>query len=109
MLIENLISNGIKYAKSRPEPSFLVVNIFETGNYLNIIVKDNGIGIAKEKQTKVFDMFYRAHENSDGSGLGLYIVKEMIQKMEGSFELESDVLKGTIFKIELPLTKHGHS
>jgi signal transduction histidine kinase len=105
MIIENLVSNGIKYAKARPEPSFISVAVFENDNQLHITVADNGIGIEKTKREKVFEMFYRAHEISDGSGLGLYIVKEMVIKMQGQIELTSEEVQGTTFKIRLPLIK----
>jgi signal transduction histidine kinase len=70
----------------------------ETG----IIVKDNGIGISKENQEKIFDMFYRVSENSVGSGLGLYIVKEIVEKLDGKIEVESEPGKGTAFSIHIP-------
>jgi signal transduction histidine kinase len=105
MMIENLISNSIKYAKARTEPSQISVRIFVDCDKLNIEVEDNGEGIAKDKLDKVFDMFYRAHENSDGSGLGLYIVRETVNKMKGDIALTSGEGHGTSVKIKLPLIK----
>jgi signal transduction histidine kinase len=63
---------------------------------------DNGIGIRKEHLKKVFDMFYRATEKSQGSGLGMYIVKQAIDKLKGSVEIKSTFGKGTTIKIVLP-------
>jgi signal transduction histidine kinase len=103
IILENIISNGIKYSKSRPEGSFIKIHAQSNGIELIIEVIDNGIGISKEKQEKVFDMFYRAHDHSDGSGLGLFIVNETIQKMNGSIQLESTESKGTVFKIQIPI------
>ena len=65
---------------------------------------DNGIGIAKENQERVFDMFYRATSLRTGSGLGLYIVKEMLHKLGGRLELTSQVGEGTSITIEIPNT-----
>ena len=66
------------------------------------IFDDNGIGICKDCKEKVFDMFYRATELSKGSGLGLYIVQQATQKLEGKIELESTEYVGTKLKISLP-------
>ncbi len=64
--------------------------------------KDNGIGIEKKHQRKIFDMFYRAATGSPGSGIGLYIVKEILNKLEGQVKMESEWQKGTIIRITLP-------
>jgi signal transduction histidine kinase len=63
---------------------------------------DNGIGIAAENQERVFDMFYRATSERTGSGLGLYIVKEMVSKLGGSIKLDSQKDIGTAIRIEIP-------
>ena len=68
----------------------------------DIFVEDNGIGIKEEVQSKVFDMFYRGTDASVGSGLGLYIVKEALDKLNASIKLTSVVGKGTKFAIHLP-------
>jgi signal transduction histidine kinase len=67
-----------------------------------IEVEDNGIGIPKDRQSKIFDMFFQAHENSVGSGLGLYIVKETIEKIGGKIRVESTDKEGARFQVELP-------
>ena len=67
-----------------------------------MIVKDNGIGISKELQEKIFDMFFRGSENSDGSGLGLYIVKESVEKLNGTINVNSVPGKGSEFRILIP-------
>ena len=63
---------------------------------------DNGIGIEKDKLARIFEMFYRATEQSDGSGIGLYIVKNAVEKLGGSISVESKIGSGTIFTILLP-------
>jgi signal transduction histidine kinase len=67
-----------------------------------IEVSDNGVGIIETYQDNVFDIFFRASDNSEGSGLGLYIVKKAIEKLQGKIELKSRHLKGTTFTITLP-------
>ena len=105
IVLENLISNGIKYSRPRPERSFIKINTAVKDNELTIEVSDNGIGISQSKHEKIFEMFYRAHENSDGSGLGLFIVSETIQKMKGFIKVESSQTIGTTFRIQVPLMK----
>ena len=70
--------------------------------FYQITVSDNGIGIKKEFHNKIFEMFYRVSENSIGSGLGLYLVKETVKKLDGEVKLHSDLGKGTTFVIHLP-------
>jgi signal transduction histidine kinase len=65
-------------------------------------VIDNGEGIPTDAKPKIFDMFYRASANGSGSGLGLYIVKEAIQKIGGSIVVYSEYGKGTEFVVEIP-------
>jgi signal transduction histidine kinase len=61
------------------------------------------VGIPSEHQNKIFDMFYRAHDISSGSGLGLYIVKEIVAKMKGTIQLQSQPGQGSTFTITLPV------
>jgi signal transduction histidine kinase len=63
---------------------------------------DNGIGIASHHLPKVFDMFFRAHEKSDGSGLGLYIVKKAVEKLGGTIKMDSQQSVGTRYEILIP-------
>jgi PAS domain S-box-containing protein len=102
VILNNLVSNAIRYADHQRSDPYVEVDIKLSEEEAVITVKDNGIGIPLEHQHKVFDMFYRASTQSVGSGLGLYIVKETIDKMGGSIELESEPGKGTTFTIHLP-------
>ncbi len=68
----------------------------------NIVIEDNGIGIDKESQSRIFDMFYRVSHESVGSGLGLYIVKEAVNKLNGDMKVESEIGAGTTFLIKIP-------
>ncbi len=102
IVFNNLISNAICYHDSYKPSSFLRITIISKPEKTTLLFEDNGIGIAEEHHEKVFKMFYRATENSKGSGLGLYIVAETIQKLKGKITLQSEVGKKTTFMIELP-------
>jgi len=65
-------------------------------------ISDNGLGIPKKYQNKIFDMFYRANEGSKGSGIGLYIVKNAVEKLGGTVNFKSELGKGTVFTLTLP-------
>jgi len=104
LLFKNLISNSIKYRNSHEE-SYISINITLNKNEAIIIISDNGIGIPKQYLDKIFQMFFRASEKSDGSGLGLYIVKQAVSRMGGKIEVSSDVGVGTNFKVVIPNMK----
>lgn len=106
IVLFNLISNAIYYRNSHQDPSFIKLNADMQGDRLTLKIEDNGIGIDTQHHTKVFNMFYRATENSKGSGLGLYIVKETIEKLGGSISLQSEPGKGTLFTLELPVQQN---
>jgi len=97
VIMNNLISNAYKYHRLEQEdPSIIVCAGRENGS-VHISIQDNGQGIPTEHHDKIFDMFYRASENSEGSGLGLYIVRETLQKLGGAIRVESIPGKGSTF------------
>ncbi len=102
MVLNNLISNSLKYADLDKTPPFLRVEVNISKKEVVIEVIDNGEGIRPDLVSKIFDMFYRATQNSSGSGLGLYIVKEVVQKLGGEIEVSSDLGQGTRFKVRVP-------
>jgi len=102
VIFNNLISNAIKYSDLSKTNPFININIKNTDTNTTIVFQDNGIGIDPEYIGKVFNMFFRATEKSEGSGLGLYIVKEIIEKLDGSIKIESTLKEGTTFTILLP-------
>jgi PAS domain S-box-containing protein len=102
-VIRNLISNSIKYRKADAVRSFIKITCTQDDEYLNFEIIDNGKGIATEHQEKVFDMFYRASTESIGTGLGLYIVKEIISKLGGHIDMFSEIGQGTTIQIKLPI------
>lgn len=102
ILLKNLISNGIKYRRQSAEGSFVRVSVFSKENNYHIIVSDNGEGISDENKQKVFEMFYRASSSSVGTGLGLYICKDIVEKMKGTIKLDSKSGVGTVISLILP-------
>jgi signal transduction histidine kinase len=100
VILNNIISNAIRYRNGK-DP-VIRVNVDIDDHKVKLEVEDNGKGIAKEHLDKVYRMFYRATDDGAGSGLGLYIVKETIDKLNGSIRIESEVGKGTTVKLEIP-------
>ncbi|MGC4040821.1 MAG: ATP-binding protein [Flavobacterium sp.] len=100
--LNNLVSNAIRYQDAKAPDPFVKIKIETSEAQTKIIISDNGIGIPKELQPKIFDMFYRVSNQSIGSGLGLYIVKEAVNKLNGSIEVQSEVGKGTSFVVCIP-------
>lgn len=103
VILNNLLSNAIRYANGR-DPR-VEIDIRVDRKKADISIRDNGIGIEKEHIDKIFNMFYRAAETNVGSGLGLYIVKESVDRLNGEIELESEPGIGTKFNIILPNLK----
>lgn len=102
IIFQNLISNAIKYQDPERERSFLRVDVEIDDKQTHIEFNDNGMGIRAEFIPKVFNMFFRATEKSEGAGLGLYIVKESVTRLKGEIKVESEYGRGTSFSIILP-------
>ena len=101
MVVNNLLSNSIRY-KAYNRDVFIALNVVITNEKVQIDVADNGIGIGKKHLSHVFEMFYRANNQNIGSGLGLFIVKETIEKLDGTISITSQSNEGTQVHIELP-------
>lgn len=109
VILSNLLSNAIKYRDLERERSFVMIRIEHSGNSLVITIEDNGIGIPKEYLDKIFDMYVRAHDHSQGSGLGLFILRETVERLGGTFRVESKVRHGSSFIVALPAARVGES
>jgi signal transduction histidine kinase len=105
IVLNNLISNSMKYADLRKDDPHIEVHVKVNSKIAEIRVADNGEGIPTDAKPKIFDMFYRASANGMGSGLGLYIVKEAIEKLKGTIAVHSEYGKGTEFVVEIPNMK----
>jgi signal transduction histidine kinase len=103
VILNNLITNAIKYADLSKEKPYVKINLAHENEYHLIKITDNGIGIKEEHRQKVFGMFYRASTKSNGSGLGLYIVKESVDKMKGQVNVQSEYGKGSVFSLRIKM------
>lgn len=101
-IIQNLIENPIKYQDYKKIESFLRIN-FEIDDQRAVLTfEDNGIGIPQASHSKIFDMFYRAHNIATGSGLGLYITKVVVDRLKGNIEFNSLEGHGSKFVVTIP-------
>jgi len=102
-VFNNLISNGIKYNK---EGGWVKISLSEANDCISVKISDNGMGIDNEHLSKIFDEFYRVDGRRNapvkGSGLGLSIVKKMVNAHGGTIDVESEIGKGSVFKIDFP-------
>ncbi|MCX2740777.1 sensor histidine kinase [Pontibacter anaerobius] len=99
-VVYNLISNAIKYRSPDRNPH-ISISTETTPEHLILVVADNGLGINTNEVQKMFSMFKRLHDHVEGSGIGLYIVKKILDNAGGSVEVESEVGKGTTFRVYL--------
>ncbi len=104
VIFNNIISNAIKYYDKFKQEPYLRILIDIKPDNVHMEFEDNGIGIDREYLNKVFDMFFRATQNNEGAGLGLYIVQEALEKLKGTITIKSELHKGTIFIIDVPNT-----
>ncbi|PTX21131.1 response regulator receiver sensor signal transduction histidine kinase [Pontibacter mucosus] len=99
-ILYNLVSNAIKYSSLDRKPEIRITTSV-AGEYTLLSVRDNGLGLRKQDQEKVFTMFKRLHSHVEGTGVGLAIVKRIVENCDGKIELESELGAGTEFKIYL--------
>ncbi|MBC7904745.1 MAG: HAMP domain-containing histidine kinase [Gemmatimonadaceae bacterium] len=107
-LLSNLVDNAIKYSG---ENLVIKVSTLSSAKYITIRIDDNGIGMGKETQKRIFEKFYRAHtgnlHNVKGFGLGLSYVKTMVDAHGGKIRVDSTLGKGTSFIIDMPLSRQA--
>ncbi len=101
-ILHNVIENAIYYKNNSASKSFIHIDVSEANGGIEITIKDNGIGIQKDLLKNVFEMFYRANLVSEGTGLGLYLVKIAVEKLGGKISIESEEKVGTSVTITLP-------
>lgn len=112
-ILWNLLSNALKFTP-RGGSIQITADEYSTSKmrHLNLVVKDNGIGISKEDIDKIYDRFYQVHssknENKEGTGIGLSIVKELIEFHKGKIEVDSELGKGTSFSIHIPIDQKAY-
>lgn len=97
-ILYNLISNAIKYCAFDRNPEITITTKKLNGHSM-LIIQDNGLGMNLTKDTKIFSMFKRLHDHVEGTGVGLYLVKRILDNAGGKIEVESQVGKGSIFKV----------
>lgn len=103
MVLSNLMANAVKYHDGRKPHPFIRISMKEENGY-HFYIEDNGQGIKKEYQSRLFEMFYRANEGSNGTGLGLFLVKKVIDSLQGTIQITSTLGQGTRVEITLPRT-----
>jgi PAS domain S-box-containing protein len=101
-ILYNMITNSIKYKSPERDPE-IIIKTFSSNNYFILEVRDNGIGFEDKYKYQIFDLFKRLHNDDRGTGVGLFIVKRIVDNAEGKIEVHSDLGAGTSFKIYLKI------
>jgi signal transduction histidine kinase len=101
-VISNILSNAVKYYDPQKNRPFVNISVTINEDICIIKMEDNGIGIEPKYHDKIFDLFFRATDHSQGTGLGLFIVKDTVEKLKGKIEVKSEVGRGTMFTISVP-------
>ncbi|MCR6639062.1 MAG: PAS domain-containing sensor histidine kinase [Sporocytophaga sp.] len=99
-IIYNLLSNALKYSSPERRPD-IHLSTQPADNFILLTISDNGLGVNQESQHKIFNMFERAHQHVEGSGVGLYIIKRIIENFGGKIEIQSKENVGTNFYVYL--------
>jgi len=97
----NLVSNAIKYRHANRNP-IISLRTYHEKEFIVLKIEDNGLGIKEEDYHKLFEMFKRLHSHVEGSGIGLAIVKRIIENYGGKINVSSKLGEGTTFKISIP-------
>jgi signal transduction histidine kinase len=100
-ILYNLLSNALKY-RHPSRPPLVYVTCATDGDQLVLKVQDNGLGVSEWQQARLFQLFQRLHTHVEGSGLGLYMVKKIVENASGTIEVQSQVDVGTTFTIRFP-------
>ena len=108
IIFENLISNAIKFQNPLAQNHFIKIHALIQEQQASITLSDNGIGINKNYISSIFNLFFRTEDflQTEGSGIGLYLVKEAITKIGGHIKVESEQQQGTTFELIIPNKKN---
>jgi PAS domain S-box-containing protein len=104
-ILYNLISNAVKYRSTERIPE-IVIRTEKVDQFVCMTIQDNGLGMELPDKDKIFLMFKRLHDHVEGTGIGLYIVKKIIDNMGGKIEVESSIGKGSTFKVYFRTNEH---
>lgn len=102
----NILSNAVMYADKNKDQRVVDIQSFENIVHWEIMIKDNGIGINKKHLSKIFDMFFKIDGTSEGSGLGLFISKEILNNLKANISVESGEGEGTTVHVTFPKVKN---
>lgn len=105
VILANLLGNAVRFQNPSADQPFVNVRIQADAGEAILVVEDNGVGIARDYQDRVFDMFFKASHQNHGSGLGLYIVKETVNVLQGKVTFTSSTRQGTTFTVSIPNLK----
>ena len=100
----SLVKNAIHFLDTNKKSAYIQLDI-DVSDRLTILFTDNGVGIKSDVLPKIFDLFYRGSSLSKGAGLGLYIIKEIITKLQGKIQVDSVLGEYTTVTITLPIAK----
>ncbi len=103
IVLSNLLGNAVKYHDTRKKENVVKVDFKRSGSNWMLEIVDNGIGIERDRLDRVFELFYRATESAKGSGLGLYIVKDTVDRLGGSISVDSEIGEWTKFTLSFPV------
>lgn len=104
-VVYNIVSNAIKYRSPDRQPKVLVSCNDDSGDYISFTISDNGLGIKQKDINKIFSIYKRLHTHVEGTGIGLYLVKRIVDNAEGRIEVVSEENVGSTFKVFLPTKK----
>ncbi|MFM2134639.1 MAG: hypothetical protein RL021_39 [Bacteroidota bacterium] len=107
-VLKNVIGNAVKYRRTDIPLPFVDVCLKTTARRIELEVRDNGQGIPAGNLPRIFEMFFRGKSETPGTGLGLYICKEIINKLNGYIEVESVEKEGTCVRMTIPIPEHPH-
>ncbi|SJN52196.1 sensor histidine kinase [Sphingobacterium faecium] len=102
LILHNLLSNAFKYQRQDNEDKFVKLSVKVADGYATFVVSDCGIGISPEYINDIFKLFFRASDQAEGMGFGLYNVKSALMKLQGTVDVKSDIGVGTTFTIVVP-------